>query len=291
MAVTAIDGLAFRVDGDEYTWRDVVAAAQARGDWQGVEQEVREGLAAARLAEAAGTATIRDEEHDAAAAFRYARRLLAAEDMDAWLRQWDITVGDWMAWIRRSLMRERYPADDQRISAIDGADVDRLTFSTAVLSGDLERFAQTLAIELVVPAPPVPAPPEVAREIERRMLDWTRVDYERVAFLREPMAREALLWVAEDGHSLDDVAEVATVYVEREQVNLEDVPEPLRSVLIAADPGDVRAPVTVENGFAVVRLRSKTIPTVENDAVVRQAEAAIIKRVIQSQLDERVRWA
>lgn len=49
--------------------------------------------------------------------FRYERRLLSAEDMHAWLAMWHVTQEEWLDHVRRSLLRHRYVADLDSITA------------------------------------------------------------------------------------------------------------------------------------------------------------------------------
>ncbi len=289
----AMDKAAFRVGTVDYTWGDVVDDAKERGEWTRVELHVREGLAAQRHRDETGEELTPEAVHGAGAAFRYERRLIAAEEMEAWLDGWGVKVSEWTAWIRRSLLRELHGGELDELTArfpADEADVEALSWTTAVCSGELIRFAEALATHIAVPETPVATTDAVQREIERNLLDWTRLDYDVLSFPREAMAREALLWITADQRSLDEVADATGIQVERHRHYLDQADESLRDLLIGADAGETKGPVTVDGKFELVHIRSKGVPATDDDDVLRQAEQAIVGRAIQRQLDERVRW-
>ncbi|HTO12986.1 MAG TPA: hypothetical protein VMQ51_15535, partial [Candidatus Binatia bacterium] len=122
------------------------------GDWAELEARVRDGLIClARLDdldEDDEDALSEDEVEEAAAEFRYARDLVAAEDLEAWLEQRGLTVDDWLDFIRRSLLlthwaddlediREEYEADDDEVAEALACE--------AVCSGLAARLAERLA--------------------------------------------------------------------------------------------------------------------------------------------------
>jgi hypothetical protein len=130
-----IDALAqrllFTVGDRAYTWEDVVLAGHVWGEWAALEREVRAGLAClARLDDVGedgdeGEDGLGDDELDAAAAeFRYARDLVAADDMHAWLTERGLTVEDWLDHIRRSLALRKYGdrAEDAAVAEDAAAD-------------------------------------------------------------------------------------------------------------------------------------------------------------------------
>ena len=147
-------GPAFRVEGTDYTWDDVLAAALHRGEWQAVEREAREGLACMRLGDDAGRRLDPQQVRAAAAAFRRDRQLLAAEEMEAWLGRWGISVAEWMGYIRRALARKAFidAIEPSALQGIDDADVDPLVWPTAVGSGVLGTLAHRLAARVAVAA-------------------------------------------------------------------------------------------------------------------------------------------
>lgn len=96
-----------------YSWEDVILAAALWGDWSRVVERTSEGLALVAEAEAAESdePPFTDEEvEEAASEFRYARNLVSADEMEAWLSAWGLDVDGWMQWIVTDVLRTRSEA-------------------------------------------------------------------------------------------------------------------------------------------------------------------------------------
>src|SRR5262245_48847696 len=109
----------FTVGGTSLAWEDLVLAGCLWGDWVDLEARVRDGLAClARYEdldeEETEEALSEDDVEAAAAEFRYARDLVAASDLEAWLERRGITVDEWLDFVRRNLLRDRW-ADEIEI--------------------------------------------------------------------------------------------------------------------------------------------------------------------------------
>lgn len=143
----------FAVGGETYRWRDVLAAAVLRGDWAALEVQTREGLALAGWADDAGERPSGQQLEAAAEQFRYDRELIAAEEMEAWLARFGLTVDDWMDAIERAILRSAHSDEVseavERFSAEEG-EVARCMPAEAVCSGALPRFAMALAVRAAV---------------------------------------------------------------------------------------------------------------------------------------------
>lgn len=147
----------FTVDGEAYTWADVLAAAEAWGDTE--------------PAPAPAGAPV----EEAATAFRRQRGLLSVDDTAAWFARWGVTVPEWLASLRG-------PADP---------------WIEIVTSGALERTAHRLAAGLAAHRalggagrPDIEAidaaatrfadraatPDGIASAIAKNRLDWTALD-------------------------------------------------------------------------------------------------------------------
>lgn len=140
--------LVFAIGNTEYNWEDVVFAARIRGDWTRLENELRQGLACLKCAEANSFVLPTHEVTLEANAFRYQRNLITAEETENWLKQWQLSVDTWMGYIRRALLRKtwadnlseiisKFPVSDDEIAAS--------IWSEAICSGYLALFARTLA--------------------------------------------------------------------------------------------------------------------------------------------------
>jgi len=146
----------FSVGGAPYFGGDVVLASILWGDWEAVEREVRAGLACLkRLEEAEDEEDVLppDEINSAAEEFRYARDLVAAEEMERWLEERGLTADDWMDYIQRSLLLKKW-ADEldaiQQEYPADQDEVDELTLCDAICSGRAAEWAATLAGRVAV---------------------------------------------------------------------------------------------------------------------------------------------
>src|SRR5437773_9487007 len=91
------DEVIFTVDRMAYVWEDVVIAGHVWGDWTTLEQRVRDGLAClARLDDVDDDALDEADVDAAACDFRYARDLVAASDLEAWLERRGVTIDAWL---------------------------------------------------------------------------------------------------------------------------------------------------------------------------------------------------
>src|SRR5213594_3849959 len=137
------DEVIFTVDRMAYVWEDVVIAGHVWGDWTTLEQRVRDGLAClARLDDVDDDALDEADVDAAACDFRYARDLVAASDLDAWLD-----------FIRRSLLLRRWANDLDEIRAAYELDEDEVAEAVpceAVCSGMAASLAERLAARAAV---------------------------------------------------------------------------------------------------------------------------------------------
>jgi hypothetical protein len=136
-----------RVGGDQYFWEDAVICGALRGDWDALERETAAGQACLRRARLGHP--IPDAEVDAAAAeFRYARDLVAAQDALAWLQRWGLERAEWMDCMRRAVARRLWAADLPRIVAAHAAPADEVyaaMLPSALCGGQLKKMAEALA--------------------------------------------------------------------------------------------------------------------------------------------------
>jgi hypothetical protein len=141
----------FTIGNRSYVWEDLVAAGCLWGDWPALEDRVRDGLIClARLDDLDDDdedALSEDDVETAAAEFRYARDLVAADDLEAWLEQRGLTIDGWLDFIRRSLLLQRWADDLEEIREeyeADDDDVAEAMVCDAVCSGVAGRLAERL---------------------------------------------------------------------------------------------------------------------------------------------------
>jgi len=148
------DEVIFTVDRMAYVWEDVVIAGHVWGDWTTLEQRVRDGLAClARLDDVDDDALDEADVDAAACDFRYARDLVAASDLEAWLERHGVTIDAWLDFIRRSLLLRRWANDLDEIRAAYELDEDEVAEAVpceAVCSGMAASLAERLAARAAV---------------------------------------------------------------------------------------------------------------------------------------------
>jgi len=144
----------FTVDRMAYVWEDVVLAGHVWGDWTALEQRVRDGLAClARLDDDDDDALDEAEVEAAACDFRYARDLVAAADLEAWLERRGVTVDAWLDFIRRSVLLRRRENDLDEIRAayeLDEDEVAEAVLCEAICGGMAVSLAERLAARAAV---------------------------------------------------------------------------------------------------------------------------------------------
>ena len=270
----------FTVEGMTYSWGDALAWARTRNSRgaasDGSSRAGRPGRAIERAA------VIEPSELTAAAArFRYRRRLLSAEELDAWLRRWGLTVDEWGGHLERSLLLERGLGEADPPS--DGAEIAEAEFVDAVCSGFLERealgFAADTALANLTPVEAAGdrtvmiartlrsrgssrAPqrsPSRASNGRSRGAGWTGPGWSWTCwrFPTESAAREAALCIRHDGRSIADLAAACQGAVSQLSVYLDDLEPSLQPSLLAAQPGELVGPVEENEGFVLVAVNER----------------------------------
>ncbi len=129
----------------------------------------------------------------------------------------------------------------------------------------------------------------IERCLAEHRLDWQRFAWVQVTFADEGAAREAALWVREDGMALDEVAALAHVAADVHEAYSDDVEE-LSGPLAAASPGELLGPLADDSGWRLLALRERKPPTA-NDAVLRErARRELVQDALGRYLAGRVRW-
>jgi hypothetical protein len=177
---------AFSVGHRDVSVADVVTAALYLSEWGGVDQRARAGMAALESSDV-------DEEavRATAEAFRRPRRLLAAEEMEAWFSRRGLTAGTWMRWVRSDVARRAAGG------AAAGADAPAVgataLYVEGLCSGALARSAQWLA-EVVLAEDAPPSAPSAPRRVDAAALASLGVDQDRAdQLLDELIARRGAL--------------------------------------------------------------------------------------------------
>jgi len=151
--MAALAGRPILTVGDAtYHWEDLVLCGHLWGDWPALQQRVATGLAClARLDELEeGDPEELDEKDVEAAAeeFRYARDLVAAEDMEAWLQHRGLDADEWLDCIRRGLLLAKWADDLDAITeefAVEPDDVEAAIEGEAICTNLAASLATRLA--------------------------------------------------------------------------------------------------------------------------------------------------
>jgi len=291
---------AFSVGATTYTWDDVAAFSRRSGEWDELVREASEGLACER----AGHTAPADAVTQAAKAFRYDRRLITAEETEAWLQARGIDVAQWMGWVRRTVLREQFAEQPHDADAPP----DDLIWVTGRCGGRLDAAALALARRVAAhmarhgETPPADADVDsaidrlraevvtdeaVAAEVARKQLDWVRVEFDEARFASEGAAREAALSVRSDGMPLAEACTTAGAVLDRRTVLIEELDDTVSTAVLGARPGDLLGPF----GLLLVRIESKEMPSVDDVDIRRRAADALLAAALRREVAQRVRWA
>jgi hypothetical protein len=303
----------FSVGEHEYRWENVVAAARFWSDWSALERETAKGMAS--LAEAATPPPEADVEA-AAAEFRYARGLLAGEEMEAWLENWSLSSDEWFGYLRRRVLRARWGAElgDIRPSVpLSAGQVESSTWVEAVCSGEISSAAQKLAARVAACAAigdqlisqgEAMAAIEAGFErycrrvltraalqdaVDARQVEWLTIGCRVLTFPYEEMAREAQLCLR-DGMTVEEVATRARTDVVERRLHLEEADPLFSSAALSGRPGALLGPLASGEEFALVLLDDKVPPSLDDPIVRRKAEEEALRHALEREVLDRVRW-
>jgi hypothetical protein len=292
----------FAVGGDGYGWDDVVALAKLRGDWHELAEQVHAGRAALAELHARSEPLPEEEIEVAARRFRYARDLLAADELADWLDKHRLTAEDWQGYLSRELARELVP---DAAGGVSRGELETAVWAEGICSGRLEALAYELArmaavspgaaLERLEPAYDAFCAQAVdddaeSREIEANRLEWLRLRYAAVVADTEGAAHELVLCVRADGDSLGAAAERAGLGLLEDDCWLDELEPAIATRFLAAKPGELVGPVAVEDGFLVAHVIEKTAPSLEDAAVRARAHDAALTRAVTRLVADRVVW-
>lgn len=304
----------FSLDGLQVTWAEAVALGSGYGAWDELAATARQGLACeARLAAADEVLDPR-QISEAAKRFRYARSLLAGDEMRHWLERWRLTESEWRGHIRRTLLVERWSgelAETLGRFPVDDSEVEGVLWPDAVCSGLLTRIAVRLAADAALAlAAEEPftldlprlrtaaagaraaAATEVAieHEVANHRLEWIHVEGELLVVSSVDAAREAALCIRDDARPLAEVAAECGTGAMPLRAFVADLDPALATALVAARAGELIGPVACNGGYAVARLDAKAAPNAGLPNVRLRAETRIGDKLAERALRDHVVW-
>ncbi len=127
----------------------------------------------------------------------------------------------------------------------------------------------------------------IERCLGEHRLDWQRLTWQELALRSEGAAREAKLWVRDQGLGLDEVAALARAEVQAREAYGCDVPV-LAGMLVAAAPGDLLGPLHDEHGWRLLSLRGRRPPGLDDRALRERAITEIVADALERHLAGRV---
>jgi hypothetical protein len=317
------EGTIFTVDDNEFGWEEIVLAADAWGEWKPFFEQTRQSLACLHHAAKTSKLPSAAEMREVANAFRYAHNLISAEDTNVWLAHWQMTIEDWMNYLRCHLLsngcagRRREiiasnPVSDQAVTAIIKSHAvcsDKLRDWSIKLAGraaiaassglfdgapalaSIHNLIERIETEFEQRRQQTVTPKLIETRIADHHLDWIRFDCRYVWFPEKQIAREAAWCVSEDGLSLDEVAYNARGIVQHWNFYLDEIEAPVRPRFLAARTGDWLGPIKMLEGFPLFSIVAKTMPVATDPQIRERAEQAILTSFTQQAINERVRWA
>jgi hypothetical protein len=314
------DGPVFRVDGTVHTWTQVFALARRRGDVVILQAEVRQALACRARAEAQGRPLERDRERAAAVSFRRARRLHAAEDLEAWLAARGLSVAQWREYVRGEALRRRHAAELDAVverHGPDDAQVGELLSVWGRCSGAFGRWAEELARLVAVahalrdrggsPVPEVTdlgeltsrfddfaqvvaTPDRLESLVTARYLDWLRIDRETASFRNLDTAAEAGLCIRDDGWTLRQAARAGGGRLSRRASLAEEIDDAHRHQFVRAHEDDLLGPLVIDGAPSLVQVLRKHPPTLDDDEVRLRATNHLLDTAVAREVNDRVEW-
>jgi hypothetical protein len=157
------DQYSFSIGEVDFLWIDVAIGAMAHGEWSDFERRLTEGLACAARAEAEHTRVDERAVDEAATAFRYDRDLISGADMNEWLDGVGVSGDEWMAHIRRGILRHMWTADMDEVVdryAASPRQLEAAAVAEGICSGCFDAFERSFAGRVAaVAAAGAPVPP------------------------------------------------------------------------------------------------------------------------------------
>jgi hypothetical protein len=121
-------------------------------------------------------------------------------------------------------------------------------------------------------------------------LDWIRLDCQSLTLPDEDAAREAAFCLAEDGRTLTEIAAAARLPIQEARVRVDEIEAGLKSHLIGARKGQCLGPWPLADGFRLVLVADKILPSEDDPEVRRWAAREVLERAVDREIHTRVRW-
>ena len=130
----------------------------------------------------------------------------------------------------------------------------------------------------------------IRAQVEAHRLDWIRLEVREIAFADEAAAREAALCIREDGATLESVANDAHAPVREGRYYLDETDPETRPMLLSAGPDELVGPLSLSDGFHLLLVREKIMPSDQDADIRRRAEETLVSSLSEREAQSRVRW-
>jgi hypothetical protein len=129
----------------------------------------------------------------------------------------------------------------------------------------------------------------IERCLRAHRLDWQRLEWEEATFTREDVAREAALWVRDEGMGLSAVAEQAGTVCTVAAGYGDEAPK-TADMLTGKRPGELVGPIATESGWRLVLLRGRMLPAAADPELRARAVEELLDDALAPHLAGRVEW-
>ena len=280
----------FTIDGEAWTWADVVGAAEAWGEWP------RPDLPrAVRELPPSEPPAVRRAVEERATAFRRERGLLSADETEAWFANWGLTVGEWLGHLRRDVLGESPTCldDAQWIEAVVSGTLERTAHQLAgalaahrALGGAGRPDAADLGTAMQDFGARAATSARIAAAVAANRLAWTSFELQQLDLPDEETADAVAAGLRVAGRAVEDVASEAGIHIEECRTTLGAA----GALFVGAAAGDVVGPTPVDGGWRVTRVRARVEPSAEEPDIVARARAEVIETAVRREVGSRVRW-
>jgi len=130
----------------------------------------------------------------------------------------------------------------------------------------------------------------LAAEIKIRGSDLIRFEVDFLELPSEQAAKEAVLCITEDRRSLEDVAEEAGLTLRKETLYSFQMDDTWKDAILGKQPGEFVGPFQNGETFLVSLIRNRTMPTVRDADVARLAEALMVGRIQDQEINNHIHW-
>lgn len=133
-------------------------------------------------------------------------------------------------------------------------------------------------------------PANRARTLAALRLPLTRFEVEIMDLESEDAVREAVLCLAADGLSMEELAEQEGYVIEERQLLLEEFSEEVQQRFLSSETGRVIQLIDSDNRFQLCRVISKREPTLADEKVLKRVDAELLASHFGNLVSKHIVW-